>query len=847
MTNNFITKFWFAYKNYVRNVILPVKADNILDIAYWRNRTFCSILTYLAPFSIIALIPGIYMSFATNIPVIGFADIFSFLGILTILLHRGLTIKIRKIIFILIIYSLAVLLLYYLGKPGPGLIFLLSITILTSIFYSSRAAYYSAWVNSFICILFSFLLYFKIEIPIDNDYSVGTWIAVSSNLVLMSFVCAYSLNLLLEGLDKSMDQKNITEASLNLIIEKHKATEELLVKNEKRFRALVEHGADAVAIISPSGKVNYCSPNVEKLLGYTEKELLELDIFSMIHPDDLAETEKVLAHIMTTRGIPLPGRTGRMLHKDGSWRWLDATVTNMMHDPAINGIVDNFRDVTERVLAEQKQSDTSGALENVLKDLQKTLDSSLDIICTIDGEGKFVKVSLASVTILGYDQEELSGRKFMDFVYDEDLAKTAQAAGEIMNGKTVTFFENRYLHKNGTVIPIVWSAKWDDDDKLMYCIAKDVTEKIKAEEQKKFDNNNLNALINNTTDLMWSVDRNYNLLTSNRAFDEMGKTNFSKPIEKGCSVLSAAHTPEIKAHFISLYERAFAGETFTEIEHFQIPFEFWTEISYYPIRIGNEIIGTACNSRDITERKLVELEREQIISDLIQHSKDLEHFGYMVSHNLRLPVANIIGFSDLLREDDLEDEERKEYMSALFTSVKKLDDVVIDLSQILQVKKKVNVYKEEVSFSQLVTDIRESISSAFEKEEVKVETDFNEIDNVITIKSYMYSVFYNLISNSLKYKQKNVPLLLEIKSSLKDGIIQLTFKDNGMGINLTKYKDHVFGLYKRFHMSIDGKGMGLFMVKTQVESMGGSIKIESEVNKGTEFTIEFQESNLKTG
>lgn len=111
-----------------------------------------------------------------------------------------------------------------------------------------------------------------------------------------------------------------------------------------------------------------------------------------------------------------------------------------------------------------------------LNDLNKIMDSSSDIICTIDEEGRFVNVSAASERILGYAPEELKGRRFMDFVFNEDAEISLKGAEDVMGGTSFTVFKNRYVHKGGNVIPIVWSAKWDDTDKIMYCIAKDATE-----------------------------------------------------------------------------------------------------------------------------------------------------------------------------------------------------------------------------------------------------------------------------------------------------------------------------------------------------------------------------------
>lgn len=103
----------------------------------------------------------------------------------------------------------------------------------------------------------------------------------------------------------------------------------------------------------------------------------------------------------------------------------------------------------------------------------------------------------------------------------------------------------------------------------------------------------------------------------------------------------------------------------------------------------------------------------------------------------------------------------------------------------------------------------------------------------------MYSIFYNLISNSIKYKEPGRNPVIEISSNENENKTILTFKDNGIGIDLKLYGDKIFGLYKRFHYDVEGKGMGLFMVKTQVESLEGNITISSQLGRGTIFTIEF--------
>lgn len=245
------------------------------------------------------------------------------------------------------------------------------------------------------------------------------------------------------------------------------------------------------------------------------------------------------------------------------------------------------------------------------------------------------------------------------------------------------------------------------------------------------------------------------------------------------------------------------------------------------------------------------LERHQIIQklriadkELFQRYQDLEQFAYIVSHNLRLPVANIIGLAEILKNDDLNLEHKMEFIDAILTSVKKLDEVVNDLNNVLQIRKEMNEKREWVSFSNLTSLIEESIKRIIDEEQAVIITDFSAIDTIHSLKSYLYSIFYNLITNSIKYKQKDKAPLIQIKSEIKDDKVILYFKDNGSGIDMNKYQDQVFGLYKKFHSKVEGKGLGLYMVKTQVETLGGKISLNSALNQGSEFIIEFEWNHL---
>jgi len=265
----------------------------------------------------------------------------------------------------------------------------------------------------------------------------------------------------------------------------------------------------------------------------------------------------------------------------------------------------------------------------------------------------------------------------------------------------------------------------------------------------------------------------------------------------------------------------------------------WYYIRLLPVKNDwQEVTGLLLAIDNITTRKLAELEKEEIAKDLIYRNRDLEQFTYIVSHNVRAPVASLLGLTNILSDYDITEKERKEMITGISISAHRLDEVIKDLIDILQVKKEWKERKEEVIFSRLVRELEPNIHQYFRNEKFTIKTDFAQVNECYTLKNYLVSIFANLISNSIKYRQLNVHPVIEISSELKRQRIVLIFRDNGMGFDLPKIKDQVFGLYKRFHFHVEGKGLGLFMVKTQVETLGGKITINSVVNKGTEFRIE---------
>ncbi len=229
-------------------------------------------------------------------------------------------------------------------------------------------------------------------------------------------------------------------------------------------------------------------------------------------------------------------------------------------------------------------------------------------------------------------------------------------------------------------------------------------------------------------------------------------------------------------------------------------------------------------------------------TELIRQNTQLEQFGYIIAHNLRSPVARILGLTNIINSSHFELPRDKVILEKLEHSALDLDTIIHDLNSILDVKKGVNHSFELVSLEERITKVKSILKDKIQESNVVLEERF-EIDECYAIPAYIESILYNLISNAIKYRSPDRPVVVRVSSFVKEDQLNLTVKDNGLGIDLSKLKDKVFSMYQRFHDHVEGKGIGLFLVKTQVEALNGTIRIESEVNIGTTFYIVFPLKN----
>ncbi|TPE43081.1 PAS domain S-box protein [Pontibacter mangrovi] len=250
-----------------------------------------------------------------------------------------------------------------------------------------------------------------------------------------------------------------------------------------------------------------------------------------------------------------------------------------------------------------------------------------------------------------------------------------------------------------------------------------------------------------------------------------------------------------------------------------------------------KVVRIDSSAADITERKRTEAKRFVLTEQLQVQNKNLQQFAYIVSHNLRAPIANIIGLTSVYNQEQPEVATNRHIINNLTKSAQHLDRVIRDLNDILTVRGQILDTFERVVFNDLFSEILRAVSIRVEQERAVIEYDFSEAPVIVSLRSYIHSILLNLLTNALKYRSPERKPHIFVKTSTQKDYICIKISDNGLGINLAKDKDKLFGLYKRFHHHIDGRGLGLHLVKTQVELLGGRIDVESEVDVGTTFNI----------
>ncbi|WP_149206466.1 PAS domain-containing sensor histidine kinase [Flavobacterium johnsoniae] len=452
--------------------------------------------------------------------------------------------------------------------------------------------------------------------------------------------------------------------------------------------------------------------------------------------------------------------------------------------------------------------------------------------------------------IFGYNPEEVgkTSKWWFDKIHPEDSIRMSIKLYSFIEQKTEKWQDQyRFRCADGTykyVLDRGFLLK-DENGRAIRMIGaiQDITKQKEEEQRLKL----LETVITQSKDSILITEANSEdrkiprIVYVNPAFSQMSGYESNEIIGKSTNIFKG---PKSDSEELKKLLRAIKNEEECVIEtitYTKSKEEYWVRFAMIPI-FNNEGIITHWISiqRDITDEKKLETEKEHLIRELTQNNKDLKQFSYITSHNLRAPLSNLIGLLNLIEDIPIENEELEEILAGFTKSTHLLNETINDLVKVIIIKDNPSMQKEEVSLKEVFENVFSQLSFQIELHKPIIKLKFDKVPLLNTNKAYIESILLNLLTNSIKYKSENRKLKISITAEQIDHQAILTFKDNGIGIDLERNKDKVFGLYQRFHNYPDSKGLGLYLVKSQVETMGGTISIDSEVNKGTTFTITFK-------
>jgi PAS domain S-box-containing protein len=354
-------------------------------------------------------------------------------------------------------------------------------------------------------------------------------------------------------------------------------------------------------------------------------------------------------------------------------------------------------------------------------------------------------------------------------------------------------------------------------------------------------------LVNNNPDSICQLDKDFRYTFVNKTILEL--TGVPENFFVGKTIYELGSTEEFikdhEKHLKIAFEQGEFSEFETTSELPRGPRTF--HISIVPVWNNEHTrVETVLSiAKDITAQKEFEQdlndnihELQELSGNLVNKNRQLQDFAYIVSHNLRSPMSNLVALMNLY--DKEVDQDQKNFLVKKIGEVTRSFSQTIDeLTEVVKIRNDKEIEFQNNKFEEVVGHIKTMLDPQIRNSNTTITYDFSNCETIRYPKVYLESILQNLITNAIKYRSNSRSLNVRLHTEIVDGSILLSCKDNGLGLDLKKYGDKIFGMNKTFHPNADSRGMGLFITKNQVESLGGSITVESEPDKGAEFTILF--------
>jgi PAS domain S-box-containing protein len=577
-------------------------------------------------------------------------------------------------------------------------------------------------------------------------------------------------------------------------------------------------------LLDAEGYFLYFNSSFQTWFGHELTGVRANKLQEYLTPTFAASVTEFLNHKPDTDYLTLP-RVAFITHE--KIKWTELVLSLVQYESSARVMV-SVRDVQQQAEAEQEKIKTSHA-SFFARHPFGIIKFSLN--------GQVTHINLQVQTDTGYTLQQLQQINLLNVIYPQYLRQVARGyINAVKHGRSSTCdlqiltSVHQKLDVNFTWVPVIYH----DQVMEVYLEARNIAERIALQQNLK----KLSLVADKATNGVVVLDSSFKIELINDGFTRM--TGFTRQDAIGRRIgqlllMAEDDTPVAeKARQDMLRGQTIEHEVLC---HKKDGTSYWNLLKLTPIMNEQGQMEMCITIHtDITEKKKAETELRLLADDLYRQNKELHQFAYIVSHNMRSPVANIVGLTNLMEVFKDDAETQSQTLRELSKAVNNLDTVIKDLSYILTVN---NASKELLKEPVILQDLLQQVLIDLQPQIISTDADIQLPAKALvmrTNRAYLHSIFYNLISNGIKYKSHFKPYI-KIDYYLTPEHIVIYVADNGKGIDLNKHGHDLFKPYKRFDFKVEGKGLGLFLVKSHVEALGGHLDVKSEVAKGTTFYL----------
>ncbi len=606
-------------------------------------------------------------------------------------------------------------------------------------------------------------------------------------------------------------------------ISDQKKAEESQRTSEKRFRGLVEHSSSGMAILSPTTEIMYISPTLRRILGYTEDEFVGFSKErSLIHPDDLLLIQEQFQKVIEGKRKSTTSFTVRIKDKEGRWRWIESILTNMIENPAINGVVSNFRDVTEQVHAEEK-------LQKALQELQTHLLNTPLGVVEYNQDLVITKWSKKCEDIFGWTSSEVLGKNIsgFDFIYDEDLDKAKNTSKLLLSSKVSgNISTNRNYTKDGRVIDCIWynSVMKDDEGKVtsIMSLVEDITAAKKAELEIVKNEKRLSHLISNLPGIVYRCrnDENWTMhYISEACYNLLGYKPEELVRNKLLSFNSVIHKDDRDR------VRQEAQKALNKNKRY--------ELNYRVVTKSGEVRRVWEKGGAVQNLKNGELVLEGFIQDVTKEylaqteleKKDKEK-SFLLSEIHHRVKNNLAVVSGLMQLQALGSKDEK-IETVLLDSVGRIKSIAL-IHEHLYTSDDFSRIRFDENIKKLVQNIEyvmrsgKNIVTSYNLEPVEL-----DINQAVPCALLINEIVTNTYKHAFSLRDSGE---IQISSAEVNGDVTLIIKDNGVGINNDQIGNE------------ESTSLGMKLIEVVTQQLGGKLTIDG--SNGTTIKVEFTKQEI---